>query len=388
MSVVREINFYLNSRERNPPSVQGNPATISTWSLDVPITLRSPGNYFQISVRGFYADPGLVRTYETTTWDPTNGHIDGQHWINVFPSEPYIPINPTAIPCTLPRGNYTNQSLVDWMNDVVVPMLRVPPPNNVFATLDNRGYCRFNQGENTNIGSPPVPVLCVDFSVTLWRAFGFGSSYYGITQADEGGFAQEPYDTRLLLPINTIVTPPFPMQTQPNRTLFVLFNGGVMDSFSTTTCESETYLAIPHVYSYQQPWALGQSGGFKERRCIGAVSLLSGSAGDKIDYTATNFVYSQLSSPVISSISLELATENFKVVPIDGAEYTIVLGVQECVPIAQTQPGIPQPIVLPKKGDEKDKKGGDGSEEYIRQLAQQIKQRRLQRAADMVDKSE
>ena len=365
-NVVREINFFFNSRERNLPSLLSNPASVCTWSLDVPITLQRPQNYFQISVRGFYADPGLVCTYQN----------NGQNWIRAHK-------NGVDVTAYLPRGNYTNQTLVDWLNAVVVGNLGAGFPNSTFATLDNNGYCNLNEG------SCDPTAIEVDFSVTMWRAFGFGASYYGYTEAAPSG-PFNPSDTGFSFNANTTYRPPFPMQSQPNRTLFVLFNGGVLDNFSTSTSEFQAYPGGIEG-GKSGSWPLGLSGGYKERRCIAAISLLSGNATEKIDYSAQNFVYTQVSSPVISFISIALATENYKIVPIEGADYTIVLAVQECAPIAQSQLGIPQPIVLPKKEKEKDnndEKKGDDEEEYIRQLAQQIKQRRLQRAADMVDKSE
>jgi hypothetical protein len=172
----------------------------------------------------------------------------------------------------------------------------------------------------------------------------------------------------------------------------------VVDSYSTSTGQYRSYPGPPINNNPNNPasqgnWPFGLSGGFKERRIIGAISLLSGItpnvANARIDYTAPNFSFSTLSSPFINIISLELATENWQVVPLESTDYTIVIGLQECLPITQAQAGIPQPIVVPKKGDEKDQTKEDrDNEEYIRQLAQQIKKRRLEKAADRADEQQ
>lgn len=380
MSVVREINFYLNSRERDPPSLPSRPASISTWALDVPITLRNPGNYFQLCVRGFHADAGLVLSFV----NDYSLHTVGSNWIRAHRTN-----NDQTI--SLPDGNYTPQSLCDWANGAILTALGASSgglANNRILNLDPiSGKCIINEG-----GIDPTAVE-IDFSITMYRALGFAANIYGYTEAFPNPSPPTGNDTSLYVQQGFTYTSPFPVIAQPHRTLFVLYNGGVVDSYSTTT---GLYRSYPGYYDGPQgvptsSWITGLSGGYKERRCIAAISLLSGNATEKIDYTAQNLSYSTISTPCISNISFELATENWKVVPIISADYTIVIGIQECMPIAQSQPGISQPIVLPKKEkekDNKDEKKGDDEEEYIRQLAQQIKQRRLQRAADMVDKSE
>lgn len=395
MSVVREINFYLNSRERDPPSVPSRPASLCNWSLDVPITLRNPANYFQLCVRGFYADPGLVFSFVNLTTNPSDTleRRLGSNWIRAHNA-----IGDETV--YLPNGNYTPQSLCDWANDAILIAFSYIQggatgglPGGRILNLDPiSGKCLINEG---NIDPTAVEI---DFSITMYRALGFGASIYGVASAIPGPDEFNASDTTQMVYHGLTYTSPFPVIAQPHRTLFVLYNGGVVDSYSTSTFEFPNYPAYYTGQVFPPPapptqissWEQGRSGGYKERRVVGAISLLSGNACEKIDYTAQNFSYSVISTPCITNISIELATENWQVVPIVSADYTIVLGLQECTPIEQKQPGIPQPIVLPKKekGGEKDKKGGDGSEEYIRQLAQQIKQRRLQRAADMVEKSE
>jgi hypothetical protein len=165
----------------------------------------------------------------------------------------------------------------------------------------------------------------------------------------------------------------------------VLYNGAPKDSFSVSTSAYRTY------DESAGNWQAGNSGQLKEKRCIAAISLLPFYRPvAPIDFTAQNLTFTVISASCIDNITLELATENWAVVPLPAADYTIILCLQECTPIAQTQPGIPQPIVVPKKGDEEKQKkneGGDDNEDYIRQLAQQIKKRRLERAADRVEQS-
>ncbi|NDD99728.1 hypothetical protein EB008_05495 [bacterium] len=380
-NVVREINFYLNSRERDPPSTLQRPATVSNWSLDVPITLRNPANYFQICVRGFYSDPGLVISFVNS---PTGINSIGGNWIRAHR-------NGHDAVYYLPTGNYTPQSLCDWANAAILAALGAGPSgggldnNTRFLQLDPvTGKCVMSEG---NIDPTAVQV---DFSVTMWRALGFGASIYGITESSpvvgDTSFGSTSYNVT----VNSTFVSDFPVIAQPDRTLFVLYNGGVVDSYSTSTGEYRDFPGPIPSGNEQGSWPFGRSGGFKERRVIAAISLLSGNAANaRIDYSASSFSYSTISTPFINNISLELATENWQVVPLVNTDYTIVLGLQECTPIAQTQPGIPQPIVVPKKGDEKDKTKDDhDNEEYIRQLAQQIKKRRLERAADRVDEQQ
>jgi hypothetical protein len=387
-NIVREINFYLNSRERDPPSTLQRPGTVSNWSLDVPITLRNPANYFQICVRGFYADPGLVISFV----NPENAQANaiGGNWIrahrNGFDAVYY-----------LPDANYTPQSLCDWADAVILAALGAPGggglPNGRILNLDPvTGKCLINEGS-----IDPTSVQ-IDFSVTMYRALGFGPSIYGLDESSPVVGYVGQAATTVNAHANTFLESDFPVNTQPDRTLFVLYNGGVVDSYSTSTGQYRSYPGPPINNNPNNPasqgnWPFGLSGGFKERRIIGAISLLSGItpnvANARIDYTAPNFSFSTLSSPFINIISLELATENWQVVPLESTDYTIVIGLQECLPITQAQAGIPQPIVVPKKGDEKDQTKEDrDNEEYIRQLAQQIKKRRLEKAADRADEQQ
>ena len=368
---MREINFYLNSRERDPPATTQRPASISVWTLDVPIALQNPENYFQISVRGFYAEPNLVISYI----DSPDLSDAERNWVRFTPL-PYFPppVGGGSIHF-LPTGNYTPAQLIAWFNGIAIANLAMS--QNVY------NKCTIN---NT-YGSGPN--LEIDFSVNLFKAFGFGRSMYGYTQASPDiNSPPDAASTGFVINGNSTETAAFPFSTARDRTLFVLYNGGTVDNYSITTNESRTYPGGGPTGIENSSWVFGRSGQYRDRRCIAAISLLSGNPGDKIDFTAQSFSYSRLSEPVIHSISLALATECFQIVPIENADYTIVLAVQECTPILQSQAGIPQPIVVPKKGDEKDKTKEDGdNEEYIRQLAQQIKKRRLEKAADRVDQS-
>lgn len=364
---MREINFYLNSRERDPPATEQRPASISVWTLDVPIALQNPENYFQISVRGFYAEPNLVISY---TDSPALSNEE-RNFMRIYFNDNILFDNIFF----LPTGNYTPIQLIAWFNGIT------------------GGYLVMSQNvySKCTINNTTAFIYHIDFSVNLYKAFGFGRSMYGYTQASSNmSQAPDPNSTGIVVNISSTETAPFPMSTARDRTLFVLYNGGTVDNYSITTNESRTYPGGGPSGIENSSWVFGRSGQYRDRRCIAAISLLSGFAGDKIDFTAQNLFYSRLSEPVIHSISLALATECFQIVPIENADYTIVLAVQECTPILQSQPGIPQPIVVPKKSDEekqKNDKGGDDNEEYIRQLAQQIKKRRLERAADKVDQS-
>jgi hypothetical protein len=223
----------------------------------------------------------------------------------------------------------------------------------------------------------PQGGVAVDFSATLWKAFGWGSQY-GVLETPNGQNAQTTQDFEH----ETVTASYYPMSAIRDRTLFVLYNGAPKDSFSVSTSAYRTYKESAG------NWLAGNSGQLKEKRCIAAISLLPFySPPAPIDFTAQNLTFTVISAACIDNITLELATENWAVVPLPVADYTIILCLQECTPIAQTQPGIPQPIVVPKKGDEEKQKGGDDNEEYIRQLAQQIKKRRLERAADRVEQS-
>ena len=246
----------------------------------------------------------------------------------------------------------------------------------------------YNKCTITNSTNPGLS-WGVDFSVNLYKAFGFGKSMYGYVQASpDMSIPPNSNDTGVQVNANSTFTGAFPISTARDRTLFVLYNGGPVDDYSITTNESRLYPGGGPSGIASSSWVFGRGGGYRDRRCIAAISLLSGNPGDKIDYTAPTTFYSRLSESVIHSISLALATECFQVVPIENADYTIVLAVQECTPIVQSQTGIPQPIVIPKKGEEKDQTKDDrDNEEYIRQLAQQIKKRRLEKAADRVDQS-
>jgi hypothetical protein len=340
-------------------------------------------------VRGFYADPGLVISFV----NPQNAQANqiGGNWIRAHRSgfdNVYY----------LPTGNYTPQSLCDWANAVILAALGAPGggglPNGRILNLDPvTGKSLINEGT-----IDPTAVQ-IDFSVTMWRALGFGSSIYGVIESSPvvGNTSFGP--TSWNATVNQTFESYFPVNTQPDRTLFVLYNGGVVDSYSTSTGQYRDYPGPGGVAgTVLGSWPLGISGGFKERRVIGAISLLSGNAANpmtgnaanaRIDYTAPNFSFSTISTPFINNISLELATENWQVVPLVSTDYTIVIGIQECTPIIQTQAGIPQPIVVPKKGDEKDQTKDDrDNEEYIRQLAQQIKKRRLEKAAARVDEQQ
>lgn len=338
-------------------------------------------------VRGFYADPGLVIAFVNS---PTTINPLGGNWIrahrNGFDAVNY-----------LPTGNYTPQSLCDWANAVILSALGANPgsgglSNGRFLDLDPvTGKCLMNEG---NIDPTAVQV---DFSVTMWRALGFGDSIYGLIESSPVvGNPAFGATSKNVTQGNTFESF-FPVNTQPDRTLFVLYNGGVVDSYSTSTGQYRDYPGSGPG-SISGSWPLGISGGFKERRVIAAISLLSGNAANpmsgnaanaRIDYTAPTFSFSTLSTPFINIISLELATENWQVVPLVSTDYTIVIGIQECTPITQPQVGIPQPIVVPKKGDEKDQTKEDrDNEEYIRQLAQQIKKRRLEKAAVRVDEQQ
>lgn len=366
---MREINFYLNSRERDPPSTLQRPASISVWTLDVPITLQNPENYFQISVRGFYAEPNLVISYID---NPALSDAE-RNWVRFTPL-PYVPPPFSfSVIFFLPSGNYTPVQLISWFNGLGISNLAMS--QNVY------NKCTIN---NTFSGA-----IEIDFSVNLYKAFGFGASMYGYTQASPDiSLPPVPADTGFTIAGNSMEISGFPLSTARDRTLFVLYNGGTVDNYSITTNESRTYPGGGPSGIANSSWVFGRGGQYRERRCIAAISLLSGNPGDKIDFTAQNFVFSRLSEPVIHSISLALATECFQIVPIINADYTIVLAVQECTPIVQPLTGIPQPIVIPKKGEEKDQTKDDrDNEEYIRQLAQQIKKRRLEKAADRVDQS-
>jgi hypothetical protein len=381
-NIVREINFYLNSRERDPPSTLQRPATVSNWSLDVPITLRNPANYFQMCVRGFYADPGLVISFVNS---PTSINSTGPNWIRAHKSG-------NDATYYLPTGNYTPQSLCDWANAYILAALGGGSgglPNGRILDLDPvTGKCLINSG------SIDPTAVQIDFSVTMYRALGFGPSIYGLQEAVAGPQPVNGNNTFLYANSNIKFVSDFPVNTQPDRTLFVLYNGGVLDSYSTSTGQYRNYPGPPPGGPISSgDWVFGVSGGYKERRVIGAISLLSGitpnAENARIDYTAPNFSFSTISTPVINIISLELATENWQVVPLVSTDYTIVIGLQECTPITQPQAGIPQPIVVPKKGDEKDQTKEDrDNEEYIRQLAQQIKKRRLEKAAVRVDEQQ
>jgi len=367
---VREINFYLNSRERDPPSTQQRPASISVWTLDVPIALQNPENYFQISVRGFYAEPNLVISYT----DSPALSDEERNWVRLT-TLPYV-VGFSAIHF-LPTGNYSPNQLIAWFNGIA-------GGSGLVMSLNVYDKCTINNTFGAAIE--------IDFSVNLYKAFGFGRSMYGYTQASSDmSLPPNPADTGETVNASSILTAPFPFSTARDRTLFVLYNGGSVDNYSITTNESRTYPGGGPSGIANSSWVFGRGGQYRDRRCIAAISLLSGlggNSGDRIDFTAQNLFYSRLSEPVIHSISLSLATECFQIVPIENADYTIVLAVQECTAVLQSQNGIPQPIVIPKKGEEKgDEKEDRDNEEYIRQLAQQIKKRRLEKAADRVDQS-
>jgi len=368
-NVVRDINFYLNSRERDPPSTEQRPASISVWTLDVPIALQNPENYFQISVRGFYAEPNLVISYTDSPDLPGRE----RNFMRIYPS-PYNVL--FDIIYFLPTGNYTPIQLTAWFNGIT--------GGNLVMSQNVYEKCAINNTTGVTFH--------IDFSVNLYKAFGFGRSMYGYTQASSDmSSPPDSESTGVTVNASSTLTSPFPLSTARDRTLFVLYNNGTVDNYSITTNESRTYPGGGPTGIENSSWVFGRSGQYRDRRCIAAISLLSGFAGnpgDKIDFTAQNLFYSRLSEPVIHSISLALATECFQIVPIENADYTIVLAVQECTPILQSQAGIPQPIVIPKKGDEKGEEKEDrDNEEYIRQLAQQIKKRRLEKAADRVDQS-
>lgn len=368
-NVVREINLYLNSRERNPPSTVYRPATICTWALDMPIVLKSPENYFQISVRGFHADAGLVPAPYIN-----NGNSLSDNWVRLHS-------NGHNRTCNLPTGYWTNEELCNWVAAEAEAEYGTPAGGSglggkfcVYDAVSGRSLW------DTNPDKEPTSIA-VDFSATLWKAFGWGVQY-GVNETPNG----QNGETTQGIPAAQVTGSYYPMSAIRDRTLFVLYNGGAKDSFSVSTSAYRTY------QESAGQWTAGASGQLKEKRCIAAISLLPFySPVAPIDFTAQNLTFSTISTSCIDNISLELATENWAVVPLPAADYTIILCLQECTPITQTQTqfGIPQPIVVPKKSDEEKQKNdkGDDNEEYIRQLAQQIKKRRLERAADRVEQS-
>lgn len=369
-NVVREINLYLNSRERNPPSKITRPATICTWALDMPIVLKSPENYFQISVRGFHADAGLVPAPYIN-----NGNSLSDNWVRFHTT------NNNRL-CNLPTGYWTEQELCNYITEQADDE-KGGPGTGGGAALGGK-FCVYDAVSGRSLYCPSTAFdptnVAVDFSATLWKAFGWGVQY-GVIETPNGQDGETTYG----FPSEQVTSSPYPMSAIRDRTLFVLYNAGPKDSFSVSTSAYRTYDESAGT------WPLGASGQLKEKRCIAAISLLPYYRPvAPIEFTAQNLTFTALTASCIDNITLELATENWAVVPLPAADYTIILCIQECTPIAQTQPGIPQPIVLPKKSDEekqKNDKGGDDNEEYIRQLAQQIKKRRLERAADRVDQS-
>lgn len=367
-NVVREINLYLNTRERNPPSTIARPATICTWSLDMPIVLKSPENYFQISVRGFHADAGLVPAPYIN-----NGNSLSDNWVRLHS-------NGHNRTCNLPTGYWTNEELCNWVAAEADAEYGAPAGGQglsgkfcVYDAVSGRSLWDTNPDKDPNS-------IAVDFSATLWKAFGWGVQY-GVIETPDG----QNQETTQQIYANQVTGSYYPMSAIRDRTLFVLYNGAPKDSFSVSTSAYRTYMESAGT------WPLGASGQLKEKRCIAAMSLLPYYRPvAPIEFTAQNLTFTVISASCIDNINLELATENWAVVPLPAADYTIILCIQECTPIAQTQPGIPQPIVLPKKSDEEKEKmdkGGDDNEDYIRQLAQQIKKRRLERAADRVEQS-
>ena len=376
-NVVREINLYLNTRERNPPSTIARPATICTWALDMPIVLKSPENYFQISVRGFHADAGLVPApYINTkgTYNQNDPSTLSDNWVRFH----NVGHNHTS---NLPTGYWTNEELCNWLSAEADAEYGAPAGSNALGGK----LCVYDAVSGRSLWDPngnlDPTAISIDFSATLWKAFGWGVQY-GVLETPNGG--PPPGDTSQYLYTEKLVGSYYPMSAIRDRTLFVLYNAGPKDSFSVSTSAYRTY------DESAGNWTAGNSGQLKEKRCIAAISLLPFYRPvAPIEFTAQNLTFTALTASCIDNITLELATENWPVVPLPVADYTIILCIQECTPIAQTQPGIPQPIVLPKKSDEekqKNDKGGD-NEEYIRQLAQQIKKRRLERAADRVEQS-
>ena len=376
-NVVREINLYLNTRERNPPSTITSPATISTWSLDMPIVLKSPENYFQIGVRGFHGDAGLVPApyIYNLSHDPYS-----DNWV-CFHNRYHNRIS------NLPTGYWTNEELCNWVAGEADAEMGGSGSGGGGA-LGGK-FCLYDPVSGRSLWDPSHAFandsgdagVAVDFSATLWKAFGWGVQY-GVLETPNGSNN----DTTQDFVQERVTASSYPMSAIRDRTLFVLYNGAPKDSFSVSTSAYRTYVES------DGQWRAGASGQLKEKRCIAAISLLPFySPVAPIDYTAqNNLIFTVLPTSCIDNISLELATENWAVVPLPVADYTIILCIQECTPIAQTQPGIPQPIVLPKKSDEKDQnqnKEDRVNEEYIRQLAQQIKKRRLEKAADRVDQS-
>jgi hypothetical protein len=334
----------------------------------MPIVLKSPENYFQISVRGFHADAGLVPAPYIN-----NGNSLSDNWVRFHDANN----NRTS---NLPTGYWTNEELCNWVAAEADNEFGAPAG----GTALGGKFCVYDAVSGRSLWCPnstcDPTAVAVDFSATLWKAFGWGVQY-GVIETPNGQNAE----TTQGLNVNQVVGSYYPMSAIRDRTLFVLYNGAPKDSFSVSTSAYRTY------DESAGNWQAGNSGQLKEKRCIAAISLLPFYRPvAPIDFTAQNLTFTVISASCIDNITLELATENWAVVPLPAADYTIILCLQECTPIAQTQPGIPQPIVVPKKGDEEKQKkneGGDDNEDYIRQLAQQIKKRRLERAADRVEQS-
>ena len=93
-TVIRELNFHLNTAARDNPSTTSK--SLPTWSLDTPFTSRSPQNYFQICVRSLSVPANawydIVGSYLVTI----NFGISNVHYV--------------------PYGNYTVDQLVTFIN--------------------------------------------------------------------------------------------------------------------------------------------------------------------------------------------------------------------------------------------------------------------------------
>ena len=309
-TVVREINLYLNTRERDNREVSSRNSPV--WTLANTITTRSPQNYFQISVKSI--------------------SIPANAWYSLIGENASYTGGSSSIKKYIPDGNYNIAGILTWFN-------------NAFATDLTASIASYqpNTISITRSGTYGLTAQHVYMSFKLAQCFGFDLT--------SGGWNP----LGVLDPIisfnagQSTVNFPFPYDPCVERSLFINCQLGTMNNYGMVVTNPTPI--------YTDPIAgTARYGPILDDRIIQRVGLLDPqynpnvntsyfATGAPVNYEPHNPTYTDLTSSAISFIGLSLGSESYSTLNV-LLDYTIHLALLETVRPKEVNPGIIQSLTI------------------------------------------
>lgn len=320
MSLVRELSFYLNSRERDNQNTTNR--SLSTWTLPVPITARAPQNIFRIGVSSFSSPASMFYSF------------DGEYVRAIYE-------NGGDVTHYMPLGNYSVQTFMAWFHSSFTNIADV----SLAGQGSRPDHINFNFGNN-HYGS-------LYFSPTLAQCIGNGD-----------------YNIDIQIAQGQTVMCPFPYNFCPDRSIMVNLVNGISDSYSAMQQGIEftdpnldpSYVNVP-VPEFR---TIARIGVQTDQQAISCPS---------VNYEANNIAFSNIPTTILTFLGICLGTEQFPIINL-LQNYSICIIIQEIGTVLNVAVGIPEPVTLPSFHAEKSEKGRQLT---LHELAKRIKEKRLKK---------